>query len=701
MKVEKHLSKAKKLLKQGNKEEAAKLFVEVLQAFPQNKQAKSGLQEAQAGFIQSVLPQLLNLFKAGNFIQAIEMADKMIKQHLLDVAVYNVKAASLYSIGRPRDAVQNFKKAIDLDPNNLFAYTNITGPMLETGQFEEAEKYASRGVKLAPEMAKMQYNLAVALRKKGDIVEAIDANRKALNLDPKDINIINNLGAMLNDTKQPEEAYEVFSKGLLIDNTVERLISNRAMSLVSLGRWKEAIGEYNKIKADTQLSGYYLGLADLHIELKQYEKALHILEKGIINCTFNPSFYKVYMLLQCYWYDEDNKKSSELARSYNDLISPKVDESIAIKDSINTDGKLRIGYVSPDFSNHSVARFFEPLIERHSKTIESYCYYNFPNEDELTLRIKEQADHWRCVARMSDSEAVEQIQKDGIDILVDLAGYTDNDRLSLFAKKPAPVQVTWLGFGDTTGLSAIDYRIVDKITDPSDVKENHYSETLYRLPSAFLAYKGDDSIEASKISPFENNGYITFGSFNNLDKVTKSVISTWAEILTKVKNSRLILKAKQFQFDEPKEFYLQWFKDYGIDSSRIKLIGRTESVADHLALYSNIDICLDTFPYNGTTTTCEALWMGPPVITFLGDKHVARVGATLLHHVDLDGLVAQDIPSYVDLAISLANDTEKLKSLRRGMRERIRTSELCNHQRFAKDMEQAYLNMWQKHLDQA
>ena len=361
--------------------------------------------------------------------------------------------------------------------------------------------------------------------------------------------------------------------------------------------------------------------------------------------------------------------------------------------------KLRIGYISGDFNKHSVAYFFEPLLQHHNaNAVETFCYYNYHVIDAATKRLMSFSNYWHSIFGVSDTDVVNLIKNDNIDILVDLSGHTDKNRLLVFAQKPAPIQVTWLGYPNTTGLSAIDYRLTDIIADPIGEADDLHSETLLRLPNGFQCYKGDQTVIADVNLPQKSNGYITFGSFNNLSKVTPEVIQVWSKILHAIPTSRLILKNSML--NHGKKQLLELFKQEGIAEDRIKLHETLASMEEHLKLYSAIDIGLDPFPFNGATTTCEALWMGVPVITLLGDRHVGRVGASILTNVGLTDFIAQDIDGYVELAIKMASNIEYLQDIRQGLRKKMESSPLCNGKSFACDIENAYQDMWNKYLKQ-
>ena len=298
--------------------------------------------------------------------------------------------------------------------------------------------------------------------------------------------------------------------------------------------------------------------------------------------------------------------------------------------------RLRVGYVSADFRQHPVASFLEPLLTAHDRErVEIFCYAEVRKPDDVTHRFQAMADHWRFTVGMPDEAVAAQVMADGIDILVDLAGHTGGNRLRVFAHRPAPVQVTWLGYPHSTGLTTIDYRIVDAITDPTGDVVRSAGEKLVRLADTFICYSSPANAPSPRSPPSIESGIVTFGSFNNPTKYSSATVDAWANLLTRVPAARLLLKGLPFTDATTRSSYLNRFSERGIEPERITLLGRTPERTRHLEHYHQIDIALDPFPYNGTTTTCEALWMGVPVVALRGDRHSGRVGASLLTSVGL------------------------------------------------------------------
>ncbi len=357
---------------------------------------------------------------------------------------------------------------------------------------------------------------------------------------------------------------------------------------------------------------------------------------------------------------------------------------------------LRVGYVSPDFYQHSCAWFIEPLLKAHDrKQFEIFCYSQVASPDAVTKRLRAQADGWREIVSLDDEAVATLICADKIDILVDLAGHSANNRLGVFARKPAPVQVSWLGYPASTGLSAVDYRLSDPWLTPPDTTE-YFSETIWNLAQPAHCYS--PSSEAPPVSPppILKGGLITFGSFNNLSKAGPETVTLWAAVLQAIPESRLLLKAHQASDLGVQRRLSAAFAAHGIEPQRIAFIGKASTVKTHLACYAQVDIALDTFPYNGATTTLESLWMGVPVVSLVGGRAASRYGLAFLSAVGLRDLAAADLDQFVATAVALAGDRERLVGLRNTLQGALSSSTLCDAARFAETVEIAYRQMWQR-----
>jgi protein O-GlcNAc transferase len=323
-----------------------------------------------------------------------------------------------------------------------------------------------------------------------------------------------------------------------------------------------------------------------------------------------------------------------------------------------------------------------------------YCYSLAGHTHAPAAKLTGLADEWRDIHRLTDLQAARLIRDDGIDVLVDLAGHTAEGRPLLFAHKPAPVQVSWLGYPNTTGLAQMDYRLSDEHADPPGDADRFHAEELRRLPNGFLCYSPAAEASPAAAPPMLERGYVTFASFNNLAKISDQSLRLWARLLDSLPGSRLLLKARALSAESARRDVEKRLRILGLPAERVSIIPPEPSLEAHLARYADVDIALDSFPYNGRTTTCEALYMGVPVLTLAGATHVSRVGASILHRVGLGDLVTHDEAAFVACARALADDRERLRELRTRLRERLRASPLMNAPGFTAEVEEAFLEMW-------
>jgi predicted O-linked N-acetylglucosamine transferase (SPINDLY family) len=359
---------------------------------------------------------------------------------------------------------------------------------------------------------------------------------------------------------------------------------------------------------------------------------------------------------------------------------------------------LRVGYVSPDLRDHSVAHFLLPVLEAHDpRAVAVFAYAHVLAPDAVTARFRALPLTYRPIAELDDDAVARLVAGDGIDVLVDLAGHMADGRLAVFARKPAPVQLTWLGYPDTTGLAAIDGRLTDAVADPPGEADALAVETLVRLPRTAWTFRPLHPAPAPR--PRDAGRPLTFGGFNNLAKVGPETLAAWAELLATTPDARLVLKCRGLGSRSAAAATRAVFAARGVADDRVELRGWEPEAAGHLAAYHAVDIALDTFPYGGTTTTCEALYMGVPVVTLAGDRHAARVGASLLHTLGLDELVAGDVAGYVQRARALAADRARLAGLRAGLRARFEASPLGDAGAFTRDLEATYLALFRRWIE--
>ena len=607
--------------------------------------------------------------EAGRLAEAESIYRQILGADSSHVASLTMLAAIGDQLGRHADALALLDRALALDPVQPAVQYGRAVALQSLGRHEEAAAAYRQAIALKPDYTEALHNLAALHQNNGRLDEAIALYRQVLALRPDFADAWNNLGVALREAARYAEAAQCFERGLGLDPRHAEMHNNLAVVLKAQGRIAEAVPHYEQALA---LKPDYLGAHS--------------------NLLFSMS-YRAGL---------DGSAVFEAHRQWDIRHGqPRAPAEPARPRDRDPDRRLRIGYVSPDLRTHSVAYFFEPLLAQHDPAVvETFCYANAPVADRTTLRLKALAQHWRQVDRLDEAAIADRIRADGIDILVDLAGHSSGNLLTVFARKPAPVQVTWLGYPNTTGLAAMDYRLTDAIADPPGEADALHREILERLPRGFLCYRPPDGAPAPGPLPAVSSGRVTFGSFNNLAKVTPQVVALWAEILRRVPGSRLVLKAGGFEDDGTRHRFARLFEAAGIAAERLDLLPLLSGLAEHLAAYHLLDLALDPFPYNGTTTTCEALWMGVPALTLAGRHHAGRVGASLLTGLGLDAFVAKDEADYVERAVRLAGDLPALAALRATLRGRLEQAPLCDAAGFTRAVEAAYRRFWRRDLDE-
>ena len=567
---------------------------------------------------------------------------------------------ALKETGRLDEAITVFRQAVAVRPGYPEAHNNLGVALRDTGQLDAAIAACRQAIVLNPTYPEAHSNLGIALADKGQLDEAIAALRQAIALAPNLAEAHNNLGNVLKDKGQLHEAIVAFRQAIALKPTYAEAHSNLGNALKDIGQPNEAIAAYR------QAIALKPGYPEAHSNL-------------VFVLHYHPGYDAQAIA------SEHRHWNRQHAEPLQQLIQPHANDR-------NPGRRLRIGYVSPDFREHAVGRFLLPLLAHHDKSrFEVFAYAQVAAPDAMTQRLRSCTDGWRSMVGLSDTQAADMIRQDHIDILIDLAGHTSGNRLLVFARKPAPVQVTWLGYPDTTGLCTVDYRLTDALADPPGLTDALCTEQLIRLPRTAWCFGPPDTVP---MPPRTDPAPFTFGSFNHFAKVTDAMLRTWARLLQALPEARLLLKTRSLADATVQEQVRETLLAAGVAPDRVALCGWLGTYAEHLVSYAAVDIALDTFPYNGTTTTCEALWMGVPVITLAGQTHVSRVGASLLSHVGLPELVARDPDDYVRIALRLAADRARLADLRRNLRRRMEQSPLMDAPRFAADIEAAFRRMW-------
>lgn len=626
-------------------------------------------------------------------------AERLVR-HALDFSpdeanFYNTLGTILRRQGNIDQAQACFEQCLHLAPKDADAAYNLANLLQDRGELQHAGRLYRQVLGWQPHHLSAQLNLAYLLRQQGDLCEAESCFREGLSKKEMAPPFLLGLGLVLSDQQRPEEAEQCFRQLLLIQPQNADACFYLGNLLYARGLVSEAEANHRQcIKLKPDYPQAWNNLANDLRDQGRLDEARDTYRKAL---QLKPDYMRAHSnLLYAQLCDmEDSKAVYEehlkWDKAHAACLTPSPQNE---KYDYDPDRKLRIGYVSPDFKEHSVAYFIEPILAAYDHhCFEVYCFSDVGRADPVTERLKCYTDQWLDISTHSDDVVADMIRQERIDILVDLAGHTSRHRLLVFARKPAPIQMTYLGYPATSGMKVMDYRLSDELTDPVG-NDDLYSEQLLRLPKSFLCYAPPAIVPDVSPLPCLTNGFVSFGSFNHLSKVTNTVISVWSQILLRLPGSRMVLKHISLQDPSNRERYLRLFESCGVSRERITLLSWSDSVRDHLMCYADVDIALDTFPYNGTTTTCEALWMGVPVVTVAGQEHVSRVGLSLLKNAGLENLVADDVDIYIDRAIELAAGSKQLAALRTSLRRRIRNSVVCDQQAMAIALGQAYRNIW-------
>lgn len=642
---------------------------------------------------EQTFSRALQLHQAGRVAEAERIYRQVLAQQPNHVDALQNLGIIAQSVGRYDAAADLIRRAIALKPDYAQAYSNLGNVLNDAGQFDESIVACTRAIALKPDLAEAHNNLAIALTARGRFDQAIAAAGKAIALRPNVPEAHINLGIAHTAKGQNDQAIAAFRKAINLRPTYADAHINLGNVLREKGLLDEAVAAYRQaiaLKPNSPEAYHNLGIALtdqglLDEAIESHRCALKIKPNYI------DAFSSLQMALLYRWGNGFELNSSE-SREFAALARPLQDKIANHPIDRSPDRCLRIGYISADFRRHPVGAFLLPLLQHRDRTkFEIYCYSNSRDVDDFTNRLKESSDFWRDIIDLSDDAAAALVRSDAIDILVDLSAHTRGNRLFVFARKPAPIQVTYLAYPGATGLDAIDYRLTDPHLDPPDQPSDRHAEKPFHLPHSYWCYVPLTDLPPPNPLPALSASFITFGSLNNFAKATPPVLQAWSEILSAVPDSHFAMHAITGSHrDRVRDF----FADRGIRPDRIQFIDWLP-LAQYWDQFAKIDIALDSFPYAGGTTTCNALWMGVPVVTLAGHTAIGRGGVSILSNIGLPELIAQSSAQYVEIAAALAGDLFKLSHLRSTIREKMKSSPLMDARQLADDLENAYRRMWQ------
>jgi len=683
MSIDQALQLAYEHLRMGRRAHAETIAQAVLQSEPAHPGAlhvlaQSAFQNQEFGTVESLLGQALTATptsipclallaglrnRQGRINEGAQIAHRLLTANpgLPDAEVH--LADALMAAGRIGEAEMLLRNLLNRLPQHAQAWNSLGCLLQNQARVHEAEGAYRNAVISAPGYSEAFGNLAVSLQSQSRWQEAESAYRDALAINPRFADAESNLASLLHFLGRVDEAEAACHRALAVRPDFANAYTNLGASVHSQGRVEDAHAAY------WQASRYNPTSSMMH-------------SYALFSEQYLPDVTPQRLLeVHCAWDDRHGKPLQAQWQPHANSPQP--------------DRALRLGFVSPDLSRHPVGTFliriFENLDPRDCQIV---CYSDRFVKDEMSNRIARAAQLWRDIRGLTDRALWEQVRQDQIDVLFDLAGHGLNNRLSVFAMKPAPLQATWLGYEGTSGLSAIDYIVADRYQIPEG-HECYYREKPLILAGGYVCY--DPLEEAPPVAPLpaSRRGYLTFGSFNNLAKITPQVIAVWARIMKALPNSRLVLKYKGLETVPIRRRYADLFAAEGIDPARLDMLGWT-TYAHALSMYHGVDIALDTFPFSGSLTTCDAMWMGVPVVTWPGPTFGGRHTLGHLQRIGRPEWIARDLEHYVEIVLQLAQDLPQLAEIRAGLRQCVAQSPLCDGRSVAQDLSRALRAAWRE-----
>ena len=591
-----------------------------------------------------------------------------------------------------------YRQILAVEPTNVDALNNL-GVALQMGRrWREAEMAFKRAIQLNPNFANALGNLGECLRTQRRLDEAIQALARAVQLQPESPDLLYNLGTALDDAKRHDEAIAALQKSVSIRNDYPLAFVNLAAALMARDRYSEGIVALQRaIELDPKNPMPHNNLAHAYLKTGDPDHAVETFFRAAdLEGRRDLSYLSNALLAMHYRARYDPAEVYKAHVDFGEHAAKQYPPVARPPENKDPNRRLRVAYISADFCRHSVAFFIEPILRNHDRNaFEIVCYNDTVAHDPITSRLRPLPAAWLDTATLNDEEMTQRVMNDRIDILVDLAGHTARNRMPTFARKPAPLQVSYLGYPNTTGLPTMDYRITDAIADPPGEADAIHTEKLVRLARTAWCYEPAPDSPPPLAPPALTKGFVTFGSLNALMKINESFARVWSQILAAVPKSRVRFKTGALRDDNARQRLHDLLVRVGIDESRFDLLPPIENYAEHLAVYNGIDVALDTYPYNGTTTTCDALWMGVPVVTLAGKSHVSRVTSSILSAVGLSDWSTDSTEAYIARAVSAAHELDALSDLRLRLRETMAKSPLMDGAGLARELERVYRTMWQ------
>jgi len=637
--------------------------------------------------LQATLQTALGHHRAGRLDQAGRLYDQVRKAAPTLFDPIHLAGTLAYQQGRYPESVALLTRALALDPRSAPCAMRLGLALHGLGKPQDAEKHLRASLARAP-TADAWNALGLVLRALGRPADAVHAFSQAVAAQPGMAAAHDQLGALVADTQGFAFALPHFQRAVRLDPALAGGWCNLGLAQAQTGALADALLSLDRALAlDPTLTLARMGKGLVHQKANRIDQALQAYRETLVHRPDRHEARSAFLL--CLNYTNALSPSELFAehRTFGTIVEAALPATSSASDSPSTGAtapragnRLRVAFLSPDLRAHSVAYFLEPLLQHLDRArFEIVLYHDHAVTDAVSARLREHASVWRNFASQPHAIVEAQIRTDAPDILIDLAGHTGFNRLPLFARRLAPVQICYLGYPNTSGLAAMDFKFTDARADPPGSSDREHTETLVRFAPTAWSYRPPETAPAVSPPPCLAAAPVTFGSFNNAAKFSAETLSLWTRVMARVPQSRLLLKGSGVE-DPPFRAELEGrFRNAGIASDRLEFAGRTAGLEAHLDVYGRIDIALDTFPYHGTTTTCEALWMGRPVVTLAGDRHASRVGASLLHAAGHPEWIASTETEYVECAAALASAPASLAEISRSLRVQLSESPLLAH----------------------
>ena len=654
---------------------------------------KNKTQEEQ---LEKEIKFILQLFNSNKLKSAEKEIQKQLKKHPNSFVLFNILGAVLAAKNFFTDAIKNYKKSIKINPNYAQAYNNLGTALQKQNNLENAILNYKKATSLKADFVEAYNNLGNVMYEKKNIEESIFYFQKAITINSDYVEAYNSLGLIYQDLGDKKKAQENFENSIQIKPNHAEAYNNLGNLFNEICEYDDAILNYNKaIKLKPDFEKSYNNLGNLLNSLGRYKEANLAYQEAIrIKPDYALAYSNLLFNLNYYIKFDVNLYAAE-AKKFR-LNCKTIKENFLLNYKYQKKpSKLNIGFVSSDFGNHPGGYFtLSTLQELKNKNFELIAYSNFDRKDDFVNNFKSLFSKWHSIEKKTDEEVVEQILKDGIHILIELQGHSSRNRLTLFMCKAAPIQISWLSQG-TLGIPEIDYLIGSPCITPKK-EESNFCEKILRLPDITQCFTPPEfNIKVENLPAIENK-FITFGCLNKLSKINEDVIVLWAKILSLIPNSKLLLKSKEFNDKKIVKSTLEKFNKNNIDSDRIIFEGKSNTRKEVLEVYNSIDIALDPFPFQGNTSTCEAIWMGVPVITLKGDRFLFHFGESIISNLKMYDWIANDYKDYINKTINLCANLDKLSIIRKTLRQKALESPVFDAKRFAKNFSNLLWNTWEK-----